>query len=609
MTRLWLLLVIAVFAVAFAPPPQTTPTVRLSSSANSIDESELLQRTARVPVTWATTNRPNGSTLVFEQVLADGPVNIELPRANPWVNSNGDGLVTPWLPYAGSAVQLQVRLIRLSDGATLARAELSLPVVRSGVWHASDALTCIRAPYPASLGLETGIYGLVRQDRSVNTLAVYDVPAPVQQNLGHLAAGEKFVVTDGPYCYPYPWPSDGTPYLRWWQVQSTSQALTGWVEEYGIGIPDGLHYTIEPYPYAGSYLRYFDAAYCDTAQGFAPSLGLRIGATAHVTPTIPPHGLPLAETPLWYFGRDQGDYYLQWGETVTVVDGPICFSTQWYSSAQSHFRLWRVRSEVKGVAGWTAEYGEYRLRGWHNDYLALGANAGPAVSVVQFSATPDPVARGGTLTLRWQVNGTSRVSITRFSETGGIHIEDIGNGWLSPQGSLTYTIPERYVEQIPFALYTDAGLAQVLTLGIICPIAAPLTQDCPLTQNQIGAAFQPFENGYMVWRSDTRTIYVLHKDGRFEEYPDTWVEGRSNPVTDTPPAGYVKPERGFGEVWGSRPYIRESLGWGLATEVAYTMTLEVQPGVWNRPDRLTFTLPDGRLVQGVLYSGWSFVTP
>lgn len=609
------ILVITVFNLAIPTQPQTSPpTLRVWSAMSLVNESDLLQHTARIPLSWSVENRPDNTTLVFEQVLgARDPVNVELPRDNPWVASAGDGVVAPVYPDDPTLVQIQVRLVDLANDATLITARLSFDVVRDISWQVPDPYVCFQPPYAHSAAIEIGIYGLVRMDVSGGRLEVWDVPAPVHQVVGNLDPGERFVVLDGPYCYPYPWPGDGTPYLRLWYVRSTGRALEGWVEAYGIGIPDGLAYTIEPYPHGELFFHHYAPEYCGEAQGFLPEIGLATGARARVTAQAPALGLPVGDEPAWYAGKDRGPHYLQPGEIVTILEGPYCFSALYHTTTQASFRLWRVRAERQGIEGWTAEYWEYLLSGGSGYYLEPTPEAvlEPAdngiagVRVLSFSATPNPVERGGTITLSWHVTGTDTVGITRLSERGGIYLESIG-GIMPAQGTLTYTIPDRYVEQIPFVLLLpDVGLLETLTVEIICPFPNTLSAACPLTRQSIDAAFQPFDNGYMVWRGDTRQIYVLFNNGQFEDYPDTWVEGQPDPVADIPPAGRMAPQRGFGTVWNNHPQVRGQLGWALGPEVAYTMTLEVFPGVWNRPDTQVFTLPDGRLVREYMHF-WEF---
>lgn len=105
-----------------------------TTTAANVSRAALDNRTARVPVSWTTANRPLLSNLVFEQVLPDGTeLNVELPRSFPWVNSNGDGIAAPILPTASvSEIRLKVTLFNLINGQTYDEAFLTLPIVDSG---------------------------------------------------------------------------------------------------------------------------------------------------------------------------------------------------------------------------------------------------------------------------------------------------------------------------------------------------------------------------------------------------------------------------------------------------------------------------------------------
>src|SRR4051812_10652501 len=64
-----------------------------TSSVTSLDATALAGRNIRIPVAWATANRPNTANLVFEQPLPDGRVmNVELPREDSFVPSSGVGV-------------------------------------------------------------------------------------------------------------------------------------------------------------------------------------------------------------------------------------------------------------------------------------------------------------------------------------------------------------------------------------------------------------------------------------------------------------------------------------------------------------------------------------
>ena len=105
------------------------------------------------------------------------------------------------------------------------------------------------------------------------------------------------------------------------------------------------------------------------------------------------------------------------------------------------------------------------------------------------------------------------------------------------------------------------------------------------------AAFQPFENGYMLWREDSGEILVLvestHQVYHFAE--TSYASLPENPVMSQAPLGLVKPIRGFGRVWGNYPGIRSLLGWGTQPEKGVTMTLET---ISTALGGVRITLPD-----------------
>ena len=75
---------------------------------------------------------------------------------------------------------------------------------------------------------------------------------------------------------------------------------------------------------------------------------------------------------------------------------------------------------------------------------------------------------------------------------------------------------------------------------------------------------QSFQGGLAIWRSDTREIYVLNRDGNtWSVHSDTWRPGDRIAVDVAPPAGAMVPAAGFGTVWRSSPEIKNKLGWAV----------------------------------------------
>lgn len=88
----------------------------------------------------------------------------------------------------------------------------------------------------------------------------------------------------------------------------------------------------------------------------------------------------------------------------------------------------------------------------------------------------------------------------------------------------------------------------------------------------VWAAWEPFERGSMLWRSDSNRSYFFTLGGQWQIIDASW-NGDPPPSRGDPPPDRVQPERGFGWVWGTRDDIFRTLGWatdrekGFCTEV------------------------------------------
>ena len=97
---------------------------------------------------------------------------------------------------------------------------------------------------------------------------------------------------------------------------------------------------------------------------------------------------------------------------------------------------------------------------------------------------------------------------------------------------------------------------------------------CPAAPASITwAAWQPFERGYMFWRSDTWRASVLYDDGTWTEFPDQW-DGLTTVSPGAPPPGLVAPVRGFGYLWGTYDDVAGRLGWGLEEEKGFCANIQ-----------------------------------
>ena len=451
------------------------------TSTQTIHASALKNRTARIPVSWEVVNRPENSNLVFEQRTPpqNGLYNIELPRTDPLVPSSGSGMASPIWPGDGQdEITLVLRLVDLNTAATLARAEVSIPIVQddvSAAYQTGDV--CFQEPYGGSNGTVIGTVGKVLDGIGIDSLPVYNQPSGEVVN--ELPVSAEFEVIGGPAC---------------WQIQT-----------------------------------------------FAPA-----------------------------------DQY--------------------------EFRAWLVRARASNLEGWIMEYGRRNAGSPFYYYELVQAPAsGPAV-INYFRSDQIAVDRSATITLSWDVSNASRVNVQVVRPNGqfGQWFTD-----LPLVGTLSYRLPEENTERAQFMLSVEDAqgrqlAVQTLEVTVRCPFSEGFN-GCPVTQANIAAAYQAFENGMMVWRGDTQQIVVLYNDGTYQTFNDTWTSSDPLDTGETPRPGLILPARGFGKVWAQQPGVRDRIGWATSTEASYNARIET----YLIPRDLTATylnLPDGRLL--VLEQGW-----
>lgn len=367
-----------------------TRIVTFATESETLDAVALANGSARLNVTWDVANRLPDSNLVFEQVLEGGRiVSAELPRPNVWIPSQGEGLLAPVLPGAGMPVRLQMRVVDMVDGSTLA--EVALP------------------------------------------------PLPVAKSAAAVAVDQPATQPDAP------------------------------------------------------------AAGGDVAQ------------------------------------------------------------------------------------------------------------AAPAIAL--FTAAPEIVPRGGTVTVTWNVSNAQELGVWLL-EPGG----PLSQSAPDPRaGSWTITLPEFYVDSATFNLYvTGTNGAQIqdsLTIDVICPynyFFGPTSESLTCPENNVTsvqAAFQSFQNGYMIWRADTSDIYVLYNSGLVNRYKDSW-QGEILYFDQEAPEGMYRPDRGFGKVWIENPQVRAGLGWSTNFEAGYTMRYQRSGDV--KYARLYMDMPDGSVIY-LVENTWKFL--
>ncbi len=115
----------------------------------------------------------------------------------------------------------------------------------------------------------------------------------------------------------------------------------------------------------------------------------------------------------------------------------------------------------------------------------------------------------------------------------------------------------------------------------------------------IWAAWEPFERGYMLWRSDLDHIYAFFFQngtnltrGSYQTGGDAWKWDGSYPDGTglTPPAGLLEPVRGFGYVW--RNFLggpSGDIGWATDEEKGFCVRIQpFEQGLMFRSDTVTY---------------------
>jgi LysM repeat protein len=145
----------------------------------------------------------------------------------------------------------------------------------------------------------------------------------------------------------------------------------------------------------------------------------------------------------------------------------------------------------------------------------------------------------------------------------------------------------------------SAPPAPIATIPAFYPTPTPFVQPNPPS---VGAAYQPFEGGFMFWRADTGDIYtMIYATGDlFTVSPQRYASLSIN-YGLFPPPGRYRPENGFGRWWSNAINVRGALGWATAPETGYVSVLQYL----SDGQLLSFTLPNGGMVTRVNDRNWS----
>ena len=262
-----------------------------------------------------------------------------------------------------------------------------------------------------------------------------------------------------------------------------------------------------------------------------------------------------------------------------------------------------------------------------------------SLAVVALTVSPNPVERGGEVSVRWDVPFAVKVTLWQMTydrQTGRWyrHTEEVpGFPLASPavssstQGEWTGRVPgdARYSFRFELEARDSEGRLVEATSDVVelrCYPSIAGSGYCPFAPQTAAGEYQPFEKGHLLWRGDTGQVLIIPAN---PDYYLPWSLEQPAPETrpiGEPPAALFPPAGRFAGLWSSHLVqaiptgaatleqhslpLGALLGWATAPEQAYSLTVQVdldntQSGILN--DHLFVSLPDGRVASLILYNG------
>lgn len=610
-----------------AEPP--APTINIfTSNVSGVSRGGLSDGTIRLPVDFAVVNRPAGSNLVFEQVLPNNQiVNVELPRTEPIIPSQGRGMVAPRDPgNTAVAITLRLSVIRIGSGTVLAQREYSVPII--------DGPGAVINQFTSTV---PGVDRLGLQNRTVRvpvTWEVYNRPAESNLVFEQILDDGTVVNIELPRQNPIV-PSAGTgsvaPILP--GTSTNIRIRLRLIDRASPAVYDTQEITL-PIVESPSAAR---ITLFTTTTNSIDITQLR-GRTARVPVTWRVQNRPqntnlvFEQVPLSNAAAINVELPRQ--NPIVPSEGtglvaPIDPPTGTGSTVVLRLRLIDLRTSntldireisipIGGVTPIpptpqpTATATQGAALPTPTTEVLPSATTPPDsnIGITTFAVNPTSASSGDDVTFSWEVTGdAASVDLYIAAEEGAGRLQLLASS-LPTSGTQSTTIPAAYIATAPFTLVvTDSAgreVEQSVGVTIACRIVDPLIFGaCPASQQSIQSAYQAFENGHMFWNGATQQIYVLFGDGSWVVVPDTYTTSDPAPQPANPPgAGQFVPVAGFGKVWASLGADASPLGFATASEQGYTATWDTYAawtgGAFAAAPHIQ--MPDGRVAR--LYNPW-----
>ena len=147
---------------------------------------------------------------------------------------------------------------------------------------------------------------------------------------------------------------------------------------------------------------------------------------------------------------------------------------------------------------------------------------------------------------------------------------------LTPMPTQVVTMPEQILPTtkptpLPTAVMQSCVISVDGRFGTIWHSRSDLQRriGCPTQAGRGGQiAEQPYQRGSMFYYDPLRMIYAIAgvERGTWRMYEQDRLMTQPTPTPSTPPPGLIAPIRGFGLVWSTQTWVRNTLGWGTRYE-------------------------------------------
>ena len=203
-------------------------------------------------------------------------------------------------------------------------------------------------------------------------------------------------------------------------------------------------------------------------------------------------------------------------------------------------------------------------------WTRIGASDNPQPSVLGFRATPNPMMRGEPATLSWQVSGVDSVLIEVYDVANSQFPVDVIDN-LPLIGTLTYRPAINLNADLRFIIWgvnhSHHPVLVTLWERVVQSELVIEVRQSPETTTQ--AAFQQYENGFMIWQADTGTVMVLggRLGGQVLTFSVNSYASWSGVSSDFYiPNNRVRPINAFGKVWYEVQQVRDMIGYAVEPE-------------------------------------------